>query len=230
MTKQVFTLIELLVVIAIIAILASMLLPALANARERSRSTNCLGNIRQLASCMNFYADDATDYFPRYTSKGGGKADYWVNALVDGKYAPEPPWTDKNYAKTSRDKSSIFRCPSETQTNAGDYGVPISWSTSQPVDYEKIFFDQTTNVKRSKIRAASSRLLLADAGQYVGPGNYKPSLCIYVNLDSYYTPNPRHIKNSIINVAFFDSHAKSVAKRNLLNSVNTGNIYGKLNP
>ena len=77
-----FTLIELLVVIAIIAILAAMLLPALSAARERARSSNCVGKLKQIGLACSMYANDNQSELPPQSiavGAGSGEAEWIKN-------------------------------------------------------------------------------------------------------------------------------------------------------
>ena len=80
--KQAFTLIELLVVICIIAILASMLLPALQSARESASTATCLSNLGQFSKAYQMYATSYNDYMPALTDGQTGSSCSWENALI----------------------------------------------------------------------------------------------------------------------------------------------------
>ncbi|MFA6713882.1 MAG: prepilin-type N-terminal cleavage/methylation domain-containing protein [Victivallales bacterium] len=144
---NIFTLIELLVVIAVIAILVSMLLPALTKARDVSKRINCVGNMKQIGTAVNFYVSDNNLYLPPLW--GQTKEEAW--RMMVSPYL----------GKETGELSPLFYCPSQAYVN----GVPgevigMNYGLKDPVSSDtKTYWGYKTTV----IKKSSQTMLLGDA-------------------------------------------------------------------
>jgi prepilin-type N-terminal cleavage/methylation domain-containing protein/prepilin-type processing-associated H-X9-DG protein len=157
--KRGFTLIELLVVIAIIAILAAILFPVFARAREKARQTSCLSNVKQIALGAMMYTQDYDEVYPPGLVVTNGTA----QGPVSQNSAFTSFWLTYDVVFPYVMNRQVFFCPSgdEGATYSGDYGFnrnicgDLRTSTSG------------TAVAMASVQAPADTFLFLDAGGYM---------------------------------------------------------------
>jgi prepilin-type N-terminal cleavage/methylation domain-containing protein/prepilin-type processing-associated H-X9-DG protein len=200
MSRRGFTLIELLVVIAIIAILAAILFPVFAKAREKARQTSCLNNIKQLSLGMIMYAQD---YDETFTSIGYAN-DLWYDASLGAFNSNNQanPSAGQNYHGWATvilpyiKNTQIYLCPSWSSSVYGvAYGLPTHTPNAAGTALTNFF---AVSQSMGAFQQPASTIMMSEKGP--GGGNQ------YLLSNGYYAGRASH--NDGGNVAFIDGHAK----------------------
>jgi prepilin-type N-terminal cleavage/methylation domain-containing protein/prepilin-type processing-associated H-X9-DG protein len=207
--RNAFTLIELLVVIAIIAILSSLLLPALAGAKAKAHSVQCLSNLKQLQLCWLLYVNDNDERLPpNNTANGmGGKTGSWTlgNAQRD--------LTSSNIENgvlfRYNGSTAIYHCPADksTVTNHPTILRTRSYSLDWYLGVDpKVYYSPRIKVRASEILSPGPSQVYAFIDEDASTIDDGAFWCPEELADWGNQPSIRHALGS--NLSFADGHAE----------------------
>ena len=210
-----FTLIELLVVIAIIAILASLLLPALAGSKARAQGIVCMSNIKQLSLGWLLYADDSDDFLINNHGKPEttAKRDTWANNVQDWGSTEDNTntfyLTDSKLGPYLSRSTKVFKCPSDKVPAANGERIrsmAMNAMVGNPGELTNLFNPTYAQFyKISEMPDPSNTFVFLDEHcDTINDG-------FFVNrLDTYQWGNlPGSYHNNAANLSFADGHVES---------------------
>ena len=242
--KVAFTLIELLVVIAIIAILASMLLPALNQARSRGYAASCVSRLKQIGAADAFYTSDYGYFCPAAEKMSGSGLKAWNAVRATSPYLD---YTREGYLtpylmrggltqeSMGSIASNVFFCPEPslkpcwdgqdvTSASASGYGAnPSIHGFALPTSMGSMTI-AATMIKDSKVKKPSAIVSFGDAaGKDGGTASWKP-LSSFTLCWSIIAGNTHFRHASRANIAWADGHVSS-EEAGLLRSCEIGRTY-----
>ncbi len=156
-----FTLIELLVVVAIIAVLVSILLPALGRAREAGFATQCRANLHQFGLGIAQYTIDYNEWMCASSPYNGG-SQWWFYVMCFGKYLPYPPVPGWPVTSVTDSAGKVWSCPVALRKSVQPDLKYIICSYLRMANYQTSGYGTAGLIRMNKIENPSKQIFLID--------------------------------------------------------------------